>query len=122
MIADVEVIEKVTRTFKNESDLHLYRGKMHINKEAYLLDVMTSDDRIAEMVETAISVTNNELLNVLVSPYNTASADYVAWAKNQTIEADQSEAYYNVDPFANSTPIANETVAKMKDFKEAAKI
>jgi len=35
---------------------------------------------------------------------------------NQTEEADQSGALYNIDPFANSTPVANETVAKLDDF------
>ena len=30
---------------------------------------------------------------------------------------DQSEAHYDDDPFANHKPVADEAVAKMKDFQ-----
>lgn len=80
--------------------------------------MVTSDDRVAEMIEVAVSASGDANLDLLVTPIENASPDYIKWAKNQTIEQDQTDAFYNVDPFANSTPIASERVAGMRDYKK----
>lgn len=53
-----------------------------------LIDVITSDDRVPELIETAIENRKNDIMYVMVTPYQSGSVEYFKWAKNQTIEAD----------------------------------
>ena len=118
MISEVtQFKDSTTRTFKNGTELNQVRGKMHeIDHEVYL-DMVTSDDRVAEMIETAIKVSGDPNLDILVTPLSGVSPDFSEWAKKQTIEADPSDSLYNDDPFKGSTPIAEEAIAKMQDFQ-----
>ena len=88
------------------------------DKKSRLIDVITADDRVPELIETAIEVRNNDIMYVFVTGYQSGSTEYFKWAKNQTIEADSEGAWYKKDPFENSTPIAHEDVASMQDFQK----
>lgn len=77
----------------------------------------TSDDRVPELIETAITATGNENLDIMVVAMADVSPDYHDWVKLQSTEQDQTNAYYNVDAFNGEEAIANKRVARMRDFK-----
>lgn len=77
----------------------------------------TSDDRVPELIETAITATGNENLDIVVVAMTDVSPDYKDWVKLQSTEQDQSNAYYNVDAFGGEEAIANKKVARMLDYK-----
>ena len=78
---------------------------------------VTSDDRVADLVEKCIEKSKIETLNVLVTQMIAASADYIAWAKTQTVPLPGGNNYFDDDPFANSTAIATEDVSKMSNHE-----
>ena len=120
MAADVRVFKDVRRTFKNSTMLGngIAHGLGMVNDpHSSLIDVVTSDDRVPELIETAIENRKNDIMYVVVTPYQAGSTEYFKWAKNQTLEADTAGAWYKKDPFANSTPIAHESVSGMGDYK-----
>jgi len=120
MAADIRVFKDVRRVMKNSTMLGhgIARGVGMINDpHSSLIDVVTSDDRVPELIETAIENRQNEVMYVVVTPYQAGSNEYIKWAKNQTLEADTAGAWYKKDPFANSTPIAEESVAKMQNYE-----
>jgi len=41
--------------------------------------MITSDDRVPELIETAIAVSGNENLDIIVVSMNSASPDYRKW-------------------------------------------
>jgi hypothetical protein len=119
MVAEVTTAEHSPRMYR-EITLHPVTNgtidRLLTDKENTVLYAITTDEGVAELIETAVEKSGNEHLKVLVNPYQVSSPNYLDWVKNQTIEADQSQAFYNIDPFANSTPVANETVAKLDHF------
>jgi hypothetical protein len=119
MAADIRVFKDVRRVFKNSTMLGgtvAHGSGMVIDPHSSLIDVVTSDDRVPELIETAIESRKNDIMYVMVTPYQAGSTEYFKWAKNQTLEADTAGAWYKKDPFANSTPIANEEVHGMGNF------
>jgi hypothetical protein len=78
----------------------------------------TSDDRVPELIETAITATGNEKLDIIVVAMENISPDYNDWVALQSTEQDQTNAYYNMDAFGGEEAIANKRVAKMLDFKK----
>jgi hypothetical protein len=91
---------------------------MFVDPKSSLIDVITADDRVPELIETAIENRKNDIMYVTVTPYQAGSTEYFKWAKNQTLEADTAGAWYKKDPFANSTPIATEDVKSMSDYQK----
>lgn len=83
----------------------------------YRLEMITSDDRVPELIETAIAVSGNENLDIVVVALNDISPDYKDWVTLQSIEKDQTNAYYNVDAFGGDQPIAEKRVARMGDYQ-----
>ena len=125
MVAEVTVVEHAARQYRDIT-LHPVTNntidRLMTDKENTVLYAITSDERIAEVIETAVEKSGNEELKILINPYQVSSPHYIEWVLNQTVEADQSAALYNVDPFANSTPVANETVAKLSHFEKDSKL
>ena len=81
--------------------------------------MFTTDDRVPELIETAISTSGNEMLDLIVVSMSDASPDYKDWVSLQATEQDQTNAYYNVAAFKEGEePIAHKRVAKMMDFKK----
>lgn len=79
MMAQVTQTPKVTYTFKNETKLHLTNTGLHVQQNDYRLEMITTDDRVPELVETAIAVSGNENLDIIVVSMNAASPDYKSW-------------------------------------------
>jgi hypothetical protein len=119
MAADIRVLRNVRRIMKNSTMLGngIARGiGMVEDYHTSLVEVVTADDRVPELIETAIEARQNDVMYVMVTPYQSGSPEYFKWAKNQTIEQDTAGAWYKKDPFENSTPIAHEDVKGMGDF------
>lgn len=117
MIAQVIETPGVTYTFKNETKLHLTNTGLHVQQNDARIAMITSDDRVPELIETAIAVSGNENLDIIVVSMNSASPDYRKWVSLQSTEQDQTNAYYNVGAFGNDQPIAEKRVARMGDYQ-----
>lgn len=78
--------------------------------------IVTSDDRVADIIEKSIEISKNEKLDVLVSQMSAASEEYIEWAKKQTKPTNDGKGYYDRDAFENTTAIAEERIASMKDM------
>lgn len=78
--------------------------------------MITSDDRIPELIETCIAASGNENLDIVVVQMNQVSPDYGKWVALQSEEQDQTNAYYNVDPFTEVKAVLDKKVATMADF------
>jgi uncharacterized protein involved in tolerance to divalent cations len=125
MAADIRVFNNVRRVFKNSTMLGhgIRRGAGMLEEpKSHLVDVVTADDRVPELIETAIETHKNDIMYVMVTPYQSGSSEYFKWAKNQTIEADTEGAWYKKNPFENSTPIAHEEVKGMSDFQKTGTV
>lgn len=121
MAAEVSFVEHVPREYRLitlHPETNNTIDRLMTDKENTAISAITTDERVAEMIETAVEHSGDENIKFLVNPWQTAGPDYIAWVVNQTVEADQSNALYNVDPFANSTPVAHEDVAKLDDYHD----
>jgi len=62
---------------------------------------VTSDDRVAEVIETAATWTASSddkrsiSFDTVVIPLATGSKDYIEWVKLQTLKKDDSTAFFN---------------------------
>ena len=116
MTSQATVYQHITYKFKNETMLHIGHGGMHVQQEEARVEFVTADDRIPELMETAIAVSGNENLDIVVVQMNQVGPDYSDWVSLQSIEQDQTNAFYNKDPFGGDKPIAERRVARMGDF------
>jgi len=82
---------------------------------------ITSDDRVAELVEKIADKSGIDELNILVTQMIAASGDYIDWVKLQTIPLPGGNNYFDDDPFANSTAIGLEDVSKMANHETGQK-
>lgn len=112
MMAQVTTTPGVTYRFKNETKLHLTNTGLHIEQNDARLEIITTDDRVPELIETAIDVSGNENLDIVVVAMNSISPDYKKWVSLQATEQDQTNAYYNVDAFGGDKPIADKKKSK----------
>jgi len=86
MIAQVTSTPKMTYIQKNETKLHLTNTGLHVQQDDYQLTMYTTDDRVPELIETAVSVTGNDNLDIIVVAMSDVSPDYKDWVKLQSIE------------------------------------
>ena len=65
------------------------------------MTAITSDDRVAELIEKVVKFTGGSAdstpTDILVTPMNGASKEYAEWAKLQTLKKD-GEGFFNVRP------------------------
>lgn len=91
MVAEVTEVEHSPRMYR-EITLHPVTNgtieRLMTDKENTVLTAITTDERVAELIETAIEKAGDEMLKILVNPYQTSSPNYLDWVKNQTIEVD----------------------------------
>lgn len=118
MASQATVYDHVNYKFKNETMLHIGQGGMHVKQEGARVEFVTSDDRVPELMETAISTCGNENLDIIVVQMNQVGPDYSDWVTLQSTEQDQTNAYYNQDAFNGDKPIAEKRVARMGDFRK----
>lgn len=121
--ADVqENHDGISRMFKNTGLLHTgYQGLLHVDKDQRRLHMVTTDDRVAEVLELAYSITKDPKLPALVTTIDDAGKEYVAWVRKQAEANDDDGAFYNKDPFDKSKPIAKEAISKMEDHEKKEK-
>lgn len=86
MIAQVIQVPGVTYSFKNETKLQFTNTGLHVQQNDYRVEMVTTDDRVPELVETAIAVSGNENLDIIVVSMNNASPDYKKWVQLQATE------------------------------------
>lgn len=123
IIADVhQNNETVSRTFKNETLLHVpFKGLLHVDKGFQRLHMITTDDRVAELVEMTYKVTKDAKTPLLVTTLHGASENYIKWVQKQC-EPNDDDHFSNQDPFDTSKPIAKEAISKMEDHEKKEKV
>jgi len=122
MVADVhQNNETMSRTFKNETLLHVpFSGLLHVDKGFQRLHMITTDDRVAELVEMTYKVTKDAKTPLLVTTLHGASNQYIKWVQKQC-EPNDDDHFSNQDPFDKSKPIAKEAISKMEDHEKKEK-
>jgi len=82
LVADVQSYSSVQRIWK--SDLHNVNARSNTQKATVQRVVaITSDDRVAELIEETVDVTKNENADILVRQLTAASKEYKKWASLQ---------------------------------------
>ena len=118
MIADVHSYASVSRISKlNVDDLTANARANTVNANVQRVVAITSDDRVAEMIEEVIDVTKNENIDILVRQMTAASKEYNKWAALQTEAQQEGPKFYEKDAFENSKPVSSEEIASMTDFQ-----
>ena len=96
MVADVTYsTSKVKRTYTKH-------GHESEEEDRHRITMVTSDDRVAEAIETITGWSDDPQkihlpTDVIVTPLATGSKDYIKWVKLQTIKHDDSTAFFNQD-------------------------
>lgn len=92
MVADtINVVNQVKRKYANG-------GKLTEDNERHKLSFLTSDDRVAEVIEAATAWAGSSEkipVDVVVAPLATGSKDYINWVKQQTLKRDEGTAFFN---------------------------
>lgn len=95
MIADEwNVVSSVKRSFVRNGGLDYDSNRHH-------LTFVTSDDRVAEVIETAATWSEEQQkkegipFDLVVVPLATGSKEYIEWVKQQTLKKDESAAFFN---------------------------
>ena len=118
LIADVSDFQNgVSRRYLNN-------GKMVNDEEQHSLIMITSDNRVAELIEAVAASQANKTSNpgffdLVVSPLATGSKEYIQWVKEQTQKVLDTPAFYNEKPPATTVKPLTSTVEEKK--KEEAK-
>lgn len=104
MIADEwNVVSSVKRSFLRDGHLNYDSSRHH-------LTFVTSDDRVAEVIETAATWSEAQSkkegipFDLVVVPLATGSKEYIEWVKEQTLKKDASAAFFNEQPHAALKP------------------
>ena len=114
LIADAHSFKKVQKIWKASL---VGDSRSHTKKDYFQrLNLITSDDRVAELIEAIVAQTKNEKADVLVRQMTAASKEYNTWAKKQCEAQSEENAYYKDNAFANNTPVSSETVARLEHF------
>lgn len=84
---------------------------LHVQSNDERVELITSDDRIPELIETMIAVTGVDNLDIVVVQMTDVSPDYAKWVQLQSEEEDQTNAFYNVDAFGSMSSISDKPPA-----------
>lgn len=92
MIADEWHVKEVKRSFLT--------GKKESYDDRHHLTFVTSDDRVAEVIEECASWSkgrepDNVPFDLVVIPLATGSKDYIEWVKLQSLKKDDDTAFFN---------------------------
>jgi len=86
MLAQATTFPDVTYSFKNETKLHLTNTGLHVQQNDDRVEMFTTDDRVPELIETLISASGNEMLDLIVVSMTDVSPDYKEWVNLQATE------------------------------------
>jgi len=85
-------------------------GAMSPTNELHKLVMVTSDDRVAELIEEVANHDPNHFkypaFDLVVIPLATGSKEYITWVKTQTLKKDGGTAFFNEqinDPCCETT-------------------
>jgi len=96
-------------------------GKVVDAGKTYKVIGVTSDDRVAEMVEEINTLNPNKPtipnFNVVVYTLSTGSVEYLKWVKEQTLPHDPNLAFFNIEPKSSIDP----NISTSSSPEEAAK-
>lgn len=114
IIADVKQQNvNIRRDYINdtEEDEHVFGHFKHTENQ-HRISGVTSDDRVAELVEAVNAAGNMGVkeipFDVIITPLITGSPDYIEWIKLQTLKNDNRNlAHYNIDPEAEMKGLSN---------------
>ena len=74
-------------------------GAMSPTNELHKLVMVTSDDRVAELIEEVANHDPNHFkypaFDLVVIPLATGSKEYITWVKTQTLKKDGDTAFFN---------------------------
>ena len=118
LAADVFASGSIIRSTKPADEINKVVSALNVANDQVRVDLVTTDDRVAELIEVAVAAAGDDGMPVLVTPVAQASSDYLEWAKEQCVEMDQTDAHYNDDPFAKKRPTAHEKIMGMADFQK----
>lgn len=116
LIADVEHFkQKVIRSYVQD-------GHESIWSDVTRLVMITSDDRVAELIEAVAAKNPNSraypAFDLVVTPLATGSKEYIEWVKLQTLKKDADSAFYHIAPDAAMHGLDNHIAA----IKEVADV
>ena len=94
LIADVEEYKQnINRVYLTKS------GAMSSTQDIHKIVMVTSDDRVAELIEEIANHDPNHFsypaFDAVVVPLATGSKEYITWVKTQTLKKDGSTAFFN---------------------------
>lgn len=112
LIADVEEYKSnLNRAYLSP------QGAMVPIMNLHKIVMVTSDDRVAELIEEVAAKDPNHFhypaFDVVVTPLATGSKEYIQWVKTQTLKKDPSTAFFNeqinepMEPLNNTIPDIN---------------
>jgi len=89
LIADVSNFEKVRKVYR--ISLTGSAEKNHKWEEIHRLQMVTSDERVPELIEECVDITKNEKADIIIRQLSGISHEYSKWVGLQTTE--ESEAF-----------------------------
>lgn len=104
MIADEWNYKQVKRSFTNT-------GRITWDVNRYHVTIVTSDDRVAEVIEETAAYYKDQSkktgvpFDLVVIPLATGSKDYIDWVKLQTLKKDDSTAFFNDEASSRIKPL-----------------
>jgi len=112
LIADVEkhASPETQRTYLKD-------GKMVVDQISSFLRLimLTSDDRVAELIEEVAASTSNTTypaFDMVVTPIATGSKSYIEWVQTQTLKKEPETAFFNI----NADPALKALESKVPDM------
>jgi len=116
LVADVQHYkQKVVRTY-------VENGHEAAFSDVSRLVMITSDDRVAELIEEVAAKNPNSreypAFDLVVTPLATGSKEYIEWVKLQTLKKDADAAFHHIRPEAAMRGLDN----KIADIKEVPDI
>lgn len=115
MIADEwNAVSSVKRTYIKNSHMVSDESIHHIT-------MVTSDDRVAEVIEEAAAWTKQETksngvpFDLMVTPLSTGSKDYIEWVKTQTLKKDDGASFFNEKSTTDIKPLTDTVDSQLSD-------
>ena len=118
MIADEwNAVSSVKRTYSRN-------GHMVSDESIHHLTMVTSDDRVAEVIEEAADWSKQETkstgipFDMMVTPLMTGSKEYIEWVKTQTLKKDDKASFFNEKSKIDVKPLTDsvdDSDSKLKD-------
>ena len=81
LASDTFLYTDVSRKYKSSAGLNSDKGTSIVTEKKAVIHLVTGDDRVAELIEEAIDLTQNENLDISIMQFAAASTEYINWSK-----------------------------------------